>query len=498
MKQLSLLAGILSIISSSYAAPITNNIAGVGPNGSMKPYFCIQHGGKVTYALAPGETVDANRYSRDSNYVGGSLRFNGCSVNDTYLGYAGFHVDDRPLTYKRYEFLSYSQSQGVHITYAYPDINNRGEITGAIMYTPIQTNDNLASAANNINPYWDFVGINLSGLEFSKMLDPIVVPNLSREDANQPRSDLDEINTFIEQGINTVRLPLRWGYLQLDGPGRGEINLEYFDNFVRPTLQTLTAAKVNTMVDLHAYMRYSKFGEGFAGCSGDSKCPDGELVLDSAAYMSVWGKLYQLVKADPKIDENYIMMDLVNEPVDVPGDKVFTIQADVIKMLRRQGFQGYILVEGNSWSGLHSWHESGNAALFTRENFAKAGITDLDKIVINVHQYLDYNYSGTSNSCLSDLTTTGPGGFNLQAFVDYLQQNGLKAMVTEFGGGKDAASCQGSLEKFIDYLKQNSAQGKEYGFLGWTIWSAGHGWGNYHLRVKPDSYHTNVLVNRAL
>jgi len=66
------------------------------------------------------------------------------------------------------------------------------------------------------------------------------------------------------------------------------------------------------------------------------------------------------------------------------------------------------LFEGNSWSGLHSWiteHWTGtdgktysNATLFTRDNFKKAGITDLSKILINVHQYLDSDYSGTHDT----------------------------------------------------------------------------------------------------
>ncbi len=30
-------------------------------------------------------------------------------------------------------------------------------------------------------------------------------------------------------------------------------------------------------------------------------------------------------------------------------------QTEVIKSLRQAGFQGFIMVEGNSWSGLHSW-----------------------------------------------------------------------------------------------------------------------------------------------
>ena len=56
-------------------------------------------------------------------------------------------------------------------------------------------------------------------------------------------------------------------------------------------------------------------------------------------------------------------------------------------------------------------------------------ITDLSKIVINMHQYFDNDYNGTHDQCLTDLTS-GTGWFNLNAFVDYLKRNQLQAMVT--------------------------------------------------------------------
>lgn len=114
----------------------------------------------------------------------------------------------------------------------------------------------------------------------------------------------------------------------------------------------------------------------------------------------------------------YVVLDLMSEPESVPNNSVFTIQTDLIKLLRSKNYTGPILVEGNTWSGLHSWITEAcadadgtsytNATLFTRDNFTKAGITDLSNIYINVHQYLNRNYSGTANTCQSDLRITGP------------------------------------------------------------------------------------------
>jgi endoglucanase len=498
------LASVFALsLAQANAETITNKITGVGPKDSLvSPYFCIQDAnGTVTYALAPGQSIDGNKYSGNNYYVGGTLRFGGCGTDNSYLGYLGLSVNAQHNN----KVSTYSPPAGVHVAYTNPAIDGNGNLTGNIEYTPINSNFNLLDSPPTQNATWDFVGMNLSGLEFSKMVDPVVIPNLSAEDASSPYSDLADTKSLLNSGMNTVRVPISWGYLQLEGPGKGDLNLNYYNSYVKPLLETLTSAHVYAMLDLHAYMRYSVFGKEYSGCGVDGKCPDGTLILDPNAYKDVWSKFYALIKNNPKINMNYIMFDLVNEPVDVPNDSVFTIQAQVIKALREQGFQGYILVEGNSWTGLHSWSNTwtstdgkttySNATLFTRENFAAQGVTDLSKVLINVHQYLDSNYSGTHDSCVTDLNTRGAEGYNLQEFVEYLQKNKLKAIVTEFGGGKDAGSCGAAMTRFMDYLKDNSAKNKDYGFVGWTVWSTGHGWGDYNLRVTPKSYHMQVLKN---
>lgn len=475
----------------SMAATLTNNIQGVGPNGDVKPYICLP---KSKLKIAPGASVNVGQV----DYVGAALRFHGCDESDSYLGWLNIRLGKSGNA-----ISDYIPPEGVHIRYDKPAIDASGQLSGTIIYTPIARNDNLMQAKSAT--HWEYAGINLSGLEFGKVIDPTVVPNLSEQDHKSPYSDLQDTQSFIEAGMNTMRVPVSWGYLQLDGAGKGSINMGYYANYVRPLLQTLTKAKVHTIVDLHAYMRYSKFGEQYSGCFENAPCPDGTLILDERAYQSVWRQLIDVIQQDSAIDKDYILLDLMNEPVGVPDDKVFTIQTALINMLRGKQFQGVILVEGNDWTGLHSWttkewigsdgtHYT-NASLFTRENFAKAGITDLSKIFINVHQYLDSDYSGTKDNCLQDLSTTGQDGFNLDAFTDYLKKNQLKAIVTEFGTGNNAASCSAPLNNFMQYLQENSAKDKNYGFVGWTIWSSGHGWGGYNLRITPDSYHMQVLHN---
>lgn len=503
LKEICLLTLTLMPLTSVFSsAMLTNKMTGIGPDSfRVNPHFCVKSRAGAFIPVEPDDSINLALHASKDGYVGGAIRFGGCDENkNAYLGWLSLNAKSSGII-----VTGYTPFEHVHVEYKNIGIDAKGNLVGEIKFTEIPANTELMSQEPRINPVWKFAGANLSGLEFGKMIDPVVIPNLSQEDAASNFSDLKEIQAFLAAGMNTFRIPLSWDYLQWNGAGKGEINQEYYHSYVKPLLETLTRAHVTAIIDLHTYMRYSEYGKEYSGCGAEGKCPDGTLVLDEKKYQDVWLKLLALLQANPAINMDYIAIDLFNEPVEVPDDKVFTIQASLIKALREHGFNNYILVEGNSWTGLHSWTTKSwtssdgkqtytNASLFSRENFAKHGIHDLSKIIINVHQYLDSDFSGTHDICRNDLMSKGEGNYNLSAFVDYLQQNQLQAMVTEFGAGRDSNTCAPALRQFMQYLKDNALTvDKGYGFIGWTIWSTGHGWGNYNLRVTPTDYKMQVL-----
>lgn len=479
----------------AHATSITNAISGVGPNEITRPYLCLYNAeGAVTLALAPDQSGDANLASGSPDHAQARLRFEGCDAKHEDLGSLQLSIGPQITTPT---VTNYASPKGIHIAYINAGVNPQGKVVGNIVYTPIQANFNLTPAKPT--QLAQFTGINLSGLEFGQTILPSTLPNLSQEDADTPYSDLADMQSFLQTGMNTVRIPINWSFLQWNGPGRMILNHDYYTNYIKPLLETLTSAKVHTILDLHCNMHYSVYGQHDL----NNYCPAGTLILDETAYIYVWEQLWQQIQMDASINPDYLLFDLTNAPLHVPEDTVFTIQASLIKRLRQHGFSGYILVQGNAGSELRTWttHQwvgkdgetYSNATLFTRNNFLQAGITDLSKILINVHQYFDVDYQGTHHKCLQDLGTTGPDGFNLEAFVHYLQDNQLRAIVTDFGVGKNALSCTAPLTHFMKYMQENLASDRPYGFVGWTIWSTGHAWDNYILRVKPDSYIMDVL-----
>ncbi|MBA2652607.1 MAG: hypothetical protein H0U73_10130, partial [Tatlockia sp.] len=104
-----------------FAVNITNDIAGVGPNGSIKPYICIQDDkGAFKFAIEPGTTKDAGK----EGYVGATIRFEGCSPSNTYLGYIGFLMKENGNN----SIDSYSPPEGVHIAFNNRAIDSAGHV----------------------------------------------------------------------------------------------------------------------------------------------------------------------------------------------------------------------------------------------------------------------------------------------------------------------------------------------------------------------------------
>jgi endoglucanase len=506
---------------SVWAGPqLTNQLGGTIPQAATnysksQPFICNVNDANhdiTEVVIAPGETK-ALKYPAVNS---AAVRLGGCGLDDSYIGWIynltapPATIDPDPATGFKITGLTYSN----------------GVLSGSTSYLPIQstaTADILAITPTipASSRRLDFVGVNLSGAEFGDVIAPYSIPDLSTTTASTARSDLVTMKQYVPQGLNTVRLPISWSYLELLSSSSTLANPQwifndaYWTNFIRPALVTLTTAHINTMVDLHTYLHYPLYGAEFSGCGDTGYCPDGTLDTNPEHYKTVWRDIWTKIKNDPAINQNYIMFDLVNEPATDPAkpseqltpQQAYNVQMAVINELQNStnNFQGKILVEGAYWSGLHSWNQDAggngaltNAAVFTKANMLNSGVNfgpNGDRVVINVHQYFDSNFSGNGTTCVSSLNS-----LNLQPFASWLTAQGLKAMVTEFGTPyNNAASCQTVLSNFVKYMVDNRATQGTGGFIGATLWGAGRGWSpTYNLYVTPTSYQFTTLMQGAI
>lgn len=121
----------------------------------------------------------------------------------------------------------------------------------------------------------------------------------------------------------------------------------------------------------------------------------------------------------------------------------------------------YIAVEGNSYSGAWTW---------TSVNTNLANLTDSsDKILYEMHQYLDSDGSGTSETCVSSTI----GVERITAATQWLIDNGKVGILGEFAGGANSV-CQTALTGMLDYMQENSDV-----WLGALWWAGGPWWGTF-------------------
>src|SRR3954469_19764741 len=149
---------------------------------------------------------------------------------------------------------------------------------------------------------------------------------------------------------------------------------------------------------------------------------------------------------------------------------VVNLNQAAINAIRATGATSqYIFAEGNAWTGAWSW---------TTVNPTMVQLTDpSDKLVYEMHQYLDSQSSGTSDVCVSSTI----GQERVQAATQWLKDNNKRAFLGEFAGGSNS-QCKSAITGMLTYMQQNSDV-----WLGATWWAAGPWWGTYMYSFEPPS-----------
>lgn len=202
--------------------------------------------------------------------------------------------------------------------------------------------------------------------------------------------------------------------------------------------------------------------------------PSGRPLLPSSPPMrrssSTLVSHYAMVKVTPSKSSATNTTSLDNEYHDLEQTLVLDLNQAAIDAIRAAGATSqYIFVEGNAYSGAWSW---------TTTNDNLKALTDPeDKIVYEMHQYLDGDSSGTSETCVSATI----GKERLQSATTWLQDNNKKGFIGEFAGGVNA-DCEAAVEGMLSYMSENSDV-----WMGAEWWSAGPMWGSYMYSLEPST-----------
>ena len=214
---------------------------------------------------------------------------------------------------------------------------------------------------------------------------------------------------------------------------------------------------VDAILDPHNYMRYNDpSSQPFSGgVIGNTSDPEAATTEQFAAF---WGEL-----ARRFADNEKVIFGLMNEPHDMPSSLLLANLQAAIDAIRAANASNLILAPGNHWSGGHYWTKGGSEA---NSEWIHKLVDPLNNLAIDIHEYLDEDFSGSHTLCAQDPVS------NLAGVTAWLKQHNLRAFITEFGGS-NTTECTTMLNSLLDYMAEN----EEY--IGWTAWAAGPFWGSY-------------------
>ena len=320
---------------------------------------------------------------------------------------------------------------------------------------------------------------------------------------------LTDAPLFIYKGMNIFRIPIAWEYLaNKDGSFKTDSAGLNYQQKLRNIVDALSGKEALIILDLHNYMRYNPTDVSLDYTNTDPNGPD---VIGSGSdaptkdnFATLWKNI---VSAYPGTN---IIYGIMNEPHDINMQQLIDCQNSVVSGIREQeqavGIQQphLILIDGNNWSGLHSWTSATqygcNADVYPQQ------INDpKDNTGFDVHQYLDKNASGGSPICIDYSDFTGQFDQYWAAFTTWARENKAKLFLGEFGIA-DNDNCKKDLKYLMDHVGQFPYKEDSGGFLGWSVWAAGKGWGGeYILSIAPGGaantlmwdFYPQYLIERA-
>lgn len=290
------------------------------------------------------------------------------------------------------------------------------------------------------NGKFTFFGTNQAGAEFGDKIFP------GRWGTEYIFPDTSTIDNLISQGYNTFRICFSMERL-VETQMTNAFHAAYLRNLTA-VVNHVTSKGSYAVLDPHNYGRYY-----------------GNIITDTSAFRTFWVNLAGQFKSNSKV-----VFDTNNEYNTMSQDLVLQLNQAAINGIRASGATSqYIFVEGNQWSGAWSWN-------VTNDNM-KALTDPSNKLVYEMHQYLDSDSSGTSEACVSSQI----GVQRVVGATAWLRANNKVGIIGEFAGGAND-NCRAAVKGMLDHMKQNSDV-----WLGALWWAAGPWWGTYMYNMEPPS-----------
>ncbi|NNM59299.1 MAG: glycoside hydrolase family 5 protein [Legionellales bacterium] len=347
-------------------------------------------------------------------------------------------------------------------------------------------------------------GVNLSGAEFADDGS-----GQAQKGAFTPT--IDDAALFLYRGMNVYRVPITWEYIaDINGNLKTDADGQQYLTKLDSVITDLLAKNAYVLLDLHNYMRYNPSNVTLNYLNTD---PNGSDVIGSGAnaptkvaYENLWKNLAT------HFNQPNMMYDIMNEPHDMPMSQVLLNQNAAIQGIRTaegSAAPHLIMIEGNYWTGLHSWTKTTTSDQANSQAYPAGIVDSKNNYAFEVHQYFDPNSSGqyTSGDCLSSTDfmkgytsngTTYPGfPVYWEEFTKWAKTNKAKVFLGEFGS-PDTSNCRADIKTVLDNIDKFPYDSTTGGFLGWSVWAAGGSWGNYVISIAPGGPANTLMWDNEL
>lgn len=293
-----------------------------------------------------------------------------------------------------------------------------------------------------------YTGVNLAGGEFYGP-KPGVRPV---EGQNYVYPTPAQFEAFAREGMNTFRLPFKWETIQ--PVAQGPLDPEAIRR-LREVVKSATDRRLILLLNPHNYARY------YDQLVGSEAVPD-------AALADFWRRLAKEFKGNDRV-----WFGLMNEPYGVPATRWVQSANAAIAAIRQTGAKNLILVPGTAYTGAHSWTGDwyGGSNAKAMEALRDPG----QRVVIEVHQYLDGDSSGTK----PDVVSPTIGSERLAEFVRWCRTHRHRAFLGEFAVGPNEAG-RAALKDMLTSMERDRDV-----WLGFSWWAAGAWWGDYPFSIEP-------------
>lgn len=301
----------------------------------------------------------------------------------------------------------------------------------------------LSAGATVASASVDLIGINVAGAEFTGGKLP------GKHGTHYFFPPEGYFEYWSEQGIHTVRFPLKWERLQ------PSLNAELDDVYASLVDDMLDQAKehdIKVILDVHNYARYRK-----------------KVIGTEDVPVSAYQDLMERIAKRWQRHDALFAYDIMNEPYG-SADELWPEAAQAgIDGVRKYDKKRPLLIEGASWSSAARWPRYADALLELKD--------PADNMVFSAHVYIDEDASGSYKKGPGKDFEPMIGVKRVEPFVNWLKEHGKKGHIGEFGIPNDDERWLDAMDKLLAYLNENC--------IPINYWAAGPSWGNYKLSIEP-------------